>query len=395
MANSKYHHLRKRGKFWYFRKGNTRISLETTVAKEAIRMRDRMLENYRINGTFYAPAEDDDCPSFGHVSKEWAAIHQGKVKYSTWRDYRSSMNTHVLPFFKDMPINAISYLDVEKFIAKLSCGPKRINNILVPMRSVFKMAFKHGYVQDNVMLKVDNRTVEQPEIFPFAYDEVQLILDAIEPFYRPYTAVRFFTGMRSGEVDALLWSDFKRNMKPRSKIHIHQSYVYGRDDRPKTKKSKRYVDCIDLVLEALDDQQKLTGKGQHIFLTKGQSRMNPDHYRNVVWTKALEKAGLEYRPPIQTRHTFATLMLSAGEDIGWIQSMMGHSSLQMIFTRYFAWIPRKTRNDGSAFMNSIGQEVVENVEEIKAEGGGKIIPLFSKMPQLRHTLMKKGYGENP
>ena len=272
---------------------------------------------------------------------------------------------------------------------------KRINNILVPMRSVFKMAFKHGYVQDNVMLKVDNRTVEQPEIFPFAYDEVQLILDAIEPFYRPYAAVRFFTGMRSGEVDALLWSDFKRNMKPRSKIHIHQSYVYGRDDRPKTKKSKRYVDCIDLVLEALDDQQKLTGKGQHIFLTKGQSRMNPDHYRNVVWTKALEKAGLEYRPPIQTRHTFATLMLSAGEDIGWIQSMMGHSSLQMIFTRYFAWIPRKTRNDGSAFMNSIGQEVVENVEEIKAEGGGKIIPLFSKMPQLRHTLMKKGYGENP
>jgi integrase len=353
-----------------------------------------MLENYRIVGSFSAPPADE-CPTFGHVAKEWAAIHQGKVKYSTWRDYRSSMNTHVLPYFKDMPINAISYLDVEKFISGLSCGPKRTNNILVPMRSVFKMAFKHGYVQDNVMLKLDNRSVEQPDIYPFAYDEVQLILDAIDPYYRPYTTVRFFTGMRSGEIDALLWSDFKRNMKPRPKINIHKSYVYGQDDRPKTKKSKRYVDCIDPVLEALEEQRRLTGNGQHIYLTQGQTRMNPDHYRNVVRTKALEKAGLEYRPPIQTRHTFATLMLSAGEDIGWVQSMMGHSSLQMIFTRYYAWIPRKTRNDGSAFMDSIGRVSNEKTEEQKPGSGAKVISLFSKVSQLRHTPIKKGTGEKP
>ncbi len=46
------------------------------------------------------------------------------------------------------------------------------------------------------------------------------------------------------------------------------------------------------------------------------------------------------------------MMLSAGEDIGWVQNMLGHSSLQMIYTRYYAWIPRKTRKDGSAFMNA-------------------------------------------
>jgi integrase len=148
-------------------------------------------------------------------------------------------------------------------------------------------------------------------------------------------------------------------------------------------------------VNALEDQRKLAGNGQHISLTNGQARMNPDHYRNLVWTKALEKAGLEYRPPIQTRHTFATMMLSAGEDIGWVQNMMGHSSLQMIFTRYYAWIPRKTRNDGSAFMDSIGQESVEKAEKINAEGGGKVINLFSKMSQLRHTPIKKGLGEKP
>ena len=32
--------------------------------------------------------------------------------------------------------------------------------------------------------------------------------------------------------------------------------------------------------------------------------------------------------------------------------MLGHSSLQMIFTKYYAWIPRETRNDGSAMMRA-------------------------------------------
>jgi len=47
----------------------------------------------------------------------------------------------------------------------------------------------------------------------------------------------------------------------------------------------------------------------------------------------------------------STMMLDFGEDIGWVQNQLGHSSLQMIFTRYYSWIKKSTRNDGSAFMN--------------------------------------------
>jgi hypothetical protein len=74
--------------------------------------------------------------------------------------------------------------------------------------------------------------------------------------------------------------------------------------------------------------------------------------REVIWKPALEKAGIEYRPMMQTRHTFATISLSEGENIGWVQHMLGHSSLQMIFTKYYAWMPKETRNDGSARMRA-------------------------------------------
>lgn len=34
-----------------------------------------------------------------------------------------------------------------------------------------------------------------------------------------------------------------------------------------------------------------------------------------------------------TRHTFASLMLSAGENMGWVQQLKGHASLKMIQER--------------------------------------------------------------
>jgi integrase len=78
--------------------------------------------------------------------------------------------------------------------------------------------------------------------------------------------------------------------------------------------------------------------------------------REGIWKPALDKAGIEYRPMMQTRHTFATVSLSERENTGWVQHMLGQSSIQMIFTKYYAWIPRKTRKDGSTFQDSIAKK---------------------------------------
>jgi hypothetical protein len=42
--------------------------------------------------------------------------------------------------------------------------------------------------------------------------------------------------------------------------------------------------------------------------------------------------------------------------------MLGHSSIQRIFTKYYAWIPKETRNDGSAMMRAY-----ESVQTSKRE----------------------------
>jgi hypothetical protein len=52
--------------------------------------------------------------------------------------------------------------------------------------------------------------------------------------------------------------------------------------------------------------------------------------------------------------------------------MLGHGSLQMIFTKYYAWMPKETRNDGSAMMRAFHSvdpdyEAAENSEGIEEE----------------------------
>ena len=92
-------------------------------------------------------------------------------------------------------------------------------------------------------------------------------------------------------------------------------------------------------------------------------------------------------------------MLSAGEDIGWVQNMLGHSSLQMIFTRYYACIPKKTRRDGSAFMETISGEVeapaekAESADHSGPEKRGKIIALFEKNDTITSHPTKKAHSD--
>jgi len=78
------------------------------------------------------------------------------------RDYQSAMSLYVLPRFGERPIREMTYLDIEEFKAGLKCKSKRINNILVPLRSVFTMAHKEGIIWDNVMRRVDNLRTDAP-----------------------------------------------------------------------------------------------------------------------------------------------------------------------------------------------------------------------------------------
>jgi len=83
-----------------------------------------------------------------------------------------------------------------------------------------------------------------------------------------------------------------------------------------------------MVYNALKDQAVRTRlRSKYVFLNFDDQPIEAETLRKNARSKALNKAKLGYRPMIQTRHTFATMMISSGENLGWVQKMMGHASL--------------------------------------------------------------------
>lgn len=69
----------------------------------------------------------------------------------------------------------------------------------------------------------------------------------------------------------------------------------------------------------------------------------PEHY----WKPLLKEAEVHYRQPYQLRHTYASTMLSSGENIHWLARQMGHRDATMILRTYGKWIPDVDPSAGS------------------------------------------------
>jgi len=354
MAKNKNHHLRKRGDIWYFeamvkgRRIKRALSASVTEARDR---RDALLRDIDLHGDVVTEEPTKPTKVFGEVAQQWVKIMRKKVKSSTLTDYRNTMNYHILPRFGNVPLADITYLDVEEFISELDCSHKRINNILVPMRSVMKFALKAGLIDKNPMDLVGNLKVEKPDIHPLSMDEVHSFLDAVLSYYRDFFIVAFFTGMRFGEMSGLKWKhvDFTHGV-----VNVRETRVRGEEGRPKTTGSVRDIKILPPVVEALRRQRHTTmGKSVYVFLNQSGRPLLPNSINYHIWKPALKSAGLRPRSLYQTRHTFATLMLDAGELPGWVQQMMGHETMKMILERYYSYIKNYQREDGSAFMENV------------------------------------------
>ena len=64
----------------------------------------------------------------------------------------------------------------------------------------------------------------------------------------------------------------------------------------------------------------------------------------------MERAQVRYRPAYNTRHTYASMMLSAGENPMWVAFQMGHSDWGMIRRRYGRYLPDIDRTGGQKLM---------------------------------------------
>ena len=287
---------------------------------------------------------------------------------------RNTIDKHLIPYFGEKMVNSIRREDILDFRSQLAKVPgrkgqtlsaRRINAVVLGLRQILNEAADR-YHFTTPSQRIKPLKIKRSDITPFNLDEVSLILKTIRSDYRDYLIVRFFSGMRTGEIHGLKWKyiDFKGRQ-----MLIRETLVRDEiEDDGKTELSIREIFMSDVVYEALIRQKEVTFKhSEFVFCNNLGHPHNLNNITNRIWYPLLRHLGFELRRPYTTRHTAATLWLAAGENPEWIARQMGHANTEMLFRVYSRFVPNLTRNDGSAFNRLLSSNLEVQTSQTKTK----------------------------
>jgi integrase len=299
------------------------------------------------------PAAPAGPPTFGVYAREWLTLQRGS--HAHLADCRSLIETHLIPTFGAYTMAQFTIEDAERLLVALKkrgLGGVRINKARALLSRLLTRAVKNRWLESNVVLETRREREAKAVVDPLAFEDVKRLLDkglAHEPEMRRLSTVAIFTGLRTSELLALQWGDVDlSSATPTANIRRAVTKLDGVHET-KTEGSERTIDLRPQVVAALKAQRASSQlKSDYIFPNALGGPLDRDNLATRVWYPALKRAGLKARKPYQTRHTFATLALSAGEEIGWVARQLGHTSTAMVIKHYYRFVKNNTRQDGSA-----------------------------------------------
>ena len=290
-------------------------------------------------------------PTLGKYAIEHWLPEKPKLTAATRYDYESQLRFHLLPHpLAAMRLSAVNDGDVNRFIRDLQAkqtrskkplSERRINMVISRLRNIFSTAHRRKLIAENPMLHVENLREAKSEVDPFDLDEAIRIIEAAQGWERPFVAVLLFTGMRPGEVLALIWDaiDWDHDL-----IHVRQTvnrrYGFG---LPKTPGSERSVEMIATVRAVLTEQRarsQLRGGLGLVFPSEKGTAIDLANFRARNWPRILQRAKVRPRTLYQCRHTFARLAIENHDTPQHVAAMLGHTSVEMVYRVYPRWMKR-------------------------------------------------------
>ncbi|MDR0250535.1 MAG: site-specific integrase [Burkholderiales bacterium] len=336
-----------------------RIKLKPTPAnlKRAAQHRAAVLAAIE-NGTFDYPTTFPSSKSAARFAKQpgdvltvtshleaWLARKERELKASTFADYVKITNSVLIPSFGKLPLSRLTRGTVRQVVADYPASNKRIGNILSVLRSALSDAAADELIENNPLAGWTYRRNEPPkmtdDVNPFTASEQRLILNELTGQARHLIQFAIWTGLRTSELVALDWTDidFARGVINVRRAKTQKAKVA---ETTKTASGRRDVKILSPALESLSAQKQYTFlRGAEVFQNPrtGERWEGDKQIRQAVWVPALRRAGVAYRKQYQTRHTYASMMLSAGENPMWVAQQMGHRDWAMIRKIYGRFMP--------------------------------------------------------
>ncbi|GAA8335548.1 hypothetical protein HpBT203_16150 [Helicobacter pylori] len=208
------------------------------------------------------------------------------------------------------------------------------------LKSFLEFCEQESYITKSPYLKITLKNAQDGEkINPFSLNEIKTILHHAPSLrLKAFLTMAFFTGLRTGEQLALSWSDIDFTNK---KINIEKSLnLSGVITSPKNKPSIREIDLLEPVEKVLKELKASEPANKKMIFLSIPKRTQEFQKAFKALLKALN---LKDRKLYTTRHTFASLMLSQGEEAMWVSKTLGHKDLNTTYSTYSHYIPKQDR----------------------------------------------------
>lgn len=296
------------------------------------------------NSTYHKQIKQNDKLTVQLYLDDWLNEKKPTLRSSTYNGYFKSIR-RIKKAIGKILLSELIRQDVSLFAKTLKCRNKTIHNILSPLRKALNDAVQNSLIEQNPIKNWSYKRVELPSTGtkpdPFNAKEQALILAQLEGQSKNIIQFAFWTGLRTSELIALEWADV--DWKRRAvRIERAKTDAAITDEPTKTNAGNREVKLLNPALEAINAQKPYT------YFKQGKVFENPatdkpwegsqEIWRNL-WQPALKTAQVRHRKLYNTRHTFASMMLTAGEPIVWVSRALGHSSVELTARTYATLIP--------------------------------------------------------
>jgi integrase len=309
--------------------------------------------------------------TFEQCAREWFELLEGSGRISgrTLWEYKRYLKHYLVPFFGKKTFGEINAHSLEEFVSwsrkkKLnlhSVCNNSINKYLIPLKMICKQAaikFRCGGNFDPFFgfkrLPEENLI---DKIVPFSFEEQMSLRKELPDHWKPYFDFAFRSGLRPGEQIGMKPDDIDWE---KALLHIRRAITLDANGKrfegnTKNKFSRRTIKLTPAMFESLKAQKAIHDQFgcEYFFCTPNGCPIYLGNLRKKVWIPAVEKALLPFREMKQTRHTFATMALSCGENPLWIASVMGHRDIQMIIKVYTRYVANSKGTEDGSFLNAV------------------------------------------
>ena len=282
-----------------------------------------------------------------------------RLKQSTLLTKKTVLQTHILPFFDNKPINEIKASDVRRWQAKLMSSPNNysqtyLKKINTELNSIINYAKRFYDLNTNPCGKAGTiGKAKAEEMDYWTYDEYIAFREGVKDKSLSYICfeVLYWTGMREGELLALSPADIDLDNKT---ISINRTYqrIEGKDvfTSPKTRKSKRKIPIPDFLCQELSDYI------QSRYMLDADERLFPvtKSYLSHEMIRGCKNTGVKKIRIHDIRHSHASLLINQGCDALMLADRLGHEKVSTTLNTYSHLFPHKQ------------QELVHSLESLQA-----------------------------